>query len=59
MKIFRNVTENKNGKTLTADVKSQIKIVTLTQLSFIHSNFEYQIPSRDLLRILSRGPPSK
>ena len=47
---FRKVFENKNGQAVTADVKNQIKIVTLTQLSCIHSNFEYQVSSRDTVK---------
>ena len=45
---FRTVNENENGQTVTADGKNQIKIVTLTQLSFIHSNSEYQISSLEI-----------
>ena len=47
MQNFRKVFENENGQAVTADVKNQIKIVTLTQLSCIHSNFEYQVSSRE------------
>ena len=47
---FRKVFENKNGQAVTADVKNQIKIVTLTQLSCIHSNFEYQVSSCDTVK---------